>query len=90
MTEEQKIKCEEIINLCNIRDHKDIIEAVISLAKVFNKEITEEEAKEFLYNINDILGVSVIVSSLQIFWGIANYFDKNFDNDNNKENENNE
>ena len=44
MTEEQKKKCYEIYDLYsrNIVDSKGIIEPVISLAKVFNKDITEE------------------------------------------------
>ena len=82
MTEEQKKKCKEIYDLYihNIEDSKGIIEYVISLAKVFNKDITEEEAKEIHYNIFKEACASNVVMNLYMpyittFWGIANYFD---------------
>ena len=74
------------------------IELVITLAKVFNKEITKEKAfciiNEIVKNnyyeaYPKIRSSGEIVAYIKnISWAIANYFDKHFDNDN-KENENN-
>ena len=79
MTEEQKKKCYEIYDLYsrNIVDSKGIIEPVISLAKVFNKEITEEEAKEIFDNIWEYKCCSSNPLNVYYytFWGIADYFD---------------
>ena len=82
MTEEQKKKCYEIYDLYsrNIVDSKGIIEPVISLAKVFNKEITEEEAKEIFHNIfkeacNKNMVMNLYMPYHTTFWEIANYFD---------------
>ena len=60
MTEEQKKKCEEIylhFSIISIApmpfSYKDaLIKSVISLAKVFNRDITEEEAEKIIDNIN--------------------------------------
>jgi|GEM_PF-5813093 len=52
MTEEQKKKCEEIYNLYNfdfrflLIKKDEFIKITISLAKVFNRDITEEEAEK--------------------------------------------
>lgn len=84
MTEEQYKKCEEIINsypryyrgfVCN---EYLFIPIALSLAKVFNKDITEEEAKEIAKNSleeNSIVRVTGDVCFVFTFWGIANYFD---------------
>ena len=97
MTEEQKIKCEEIIHsyiVYNIAglyfpylpeyEYKHI-EVIISLAKeVFNKYITEEEAREIfnnaceLNNISSGFGVrslSYPINISNMFISILNYFD---------------
>lgn len=79
MTEEQKKKCYEIYDLYsrNIVDSKGIIEPVISLAKVFNKEITEEEAKEISKNISkaNTISSNPHTNSCAAILGIANYLD---------------
>lgn len=78
MTEEQKKKCEEIINSYKTKlgdidigllmnpfsiiplihhqhryDVKSIISMTISLAKVFNKDISEEEAKKIIFELKE-------------------------------------
>lgn len=82
MTEEQKKKCYEIYDLYsrNIVDSKGIIEPVISLAKVFNIDITEEEAKEIFHNIfkeacNKNMVMNLYMPYHTTFWEIADYFD---------------
>ncbi|WP_288680135.1 GTPase [uncultured Brachyspira sp.] len=80
MTEEQKKKCEEIINSYKTKlgdidigllmnpfsiiplihhqhryDVKSIISMTISLAKVFNKDISEEEAKKIIFELKEDL-----------------------------------
>ena len=155
MTEEQKKKCEEIINLyreIDILDNNEIcymaamslhpltriensfyllirIEdsdifkfkaMTISLSKIFNKEIfpyhisnSYEEIREKILKIiyeavwhhreyksyipdipEGFLGINYLDKDRFLIkgigWAVANYFDKHFDNDNNKENENNE
>lgn len=79
MTEEQKKKCYEIYDLYsrNIVDSKGIIEPVISLAKVFNKDITEEEAKEISKNISkaNTISSNPHTNSSAAILGIANYLD---------------
>ena len=155
MTEEQKKKCEEIINLyrkIDILENQEIClpplsmslhpfitignstyllirisdsdifkfkDMTISVAKIFHKEIfpyyvsnSYEEIrekilkiiyeavwnhKEYKSYIPDIpegfLGINYFDKDRFLIkgigWAIANYFDKHFDNDNNKENENN-
>ena len=84
MTEEQYKECKEIYNSYNfdfrflLIKKDDFIEITISLAKVFNKDITEEEAKEIAKNSleeNSIVRVTGDVCFVFTFWGIANYFD---------------
>ena len=96
MTEEQKKKCEEIylhfsiISIVPISYQKNLykdalIKSVISLAKVFNRDITEKEAKEIIDNnigkniMNSVISSIPILrnqSYKDIFWKIANYFDE--------------
>ena len=96
MTEEQKKKCEEIINSCcknptaTIFCYPDIVRITISLAKVFNKDMAKEETIDIYNKFYKAISSFQCVSCLQTFLRIADYFDKHFDNDNNKENENNE
>lgn len=94
MIEEQKRKCEEIINDYKIKlgevdisllinpfssifqsVHQYAVENItymtISLAKVFNKDITEEEAKKIVSVLKDTEKCQDIES---IGWAIANYF----------------
>ena len=94
MIEEQKRKCEEIINYYKIKlgevdisllinpfssifqsVHQYAVENItymtISLAKVFNKDITEEEAKKIVSVLKDTEKRQDIES---IGWAIANYF----------------
>ena len=72
---------------------------IISLAKVFNKDITEEKAfyiakemaKEIVetnYNKVYPLGYSKVDFIKNIGWAIANYFDNNKENDDNQNEEN--
>ena len=66
---------------------KFYIKLTVSLAKVFNRDITKKEAKEICNEVNNIINSLFAIPTFKhIFWSIANYFD----NDNNKENENNE
>ena len=85
MTEEQR-KCSKIIKSSSIypsprvaNSFYECIRVTISLAKeVFNKDITEEEAKEIAKNSleeNSIVRVTGDVCFVFTFWGIANYFD---------------
>ena len=79
--EEKCKKCkEDIRNICRSSEYKGI-ETTIYLAKVFNKEITEEEAEEIFTNIYDkkkdinYIGVAEYVGlHRDTFWRIANYF----------------
>ena len=94
MIEEQKRKCEEIINDYKIKlgdvdisllinPFSSIFQSInqyavenitymtISLAKVFNKDITEEEAKKIVSVLKDTEKRQDIES---IGWAIANYF----------------
>ena len=86
MTEEQKKKCEEIYNLYNfdfrflLIKKDEFIKITISLAKVFNRDITEEEAEKII-SINKVISGSTnpINNDIATFWAIVNYFDKGFD-----------
>ena len=86
MTEEQKKKCEEIYNSYNfdfrflLIKKDEFIKITISLAKVFNKDITEEEAEKII-SINKVISGSTnpINNDIATFWAIVNYFDKGFD-----------
>ena len=86
MTEEQKKKIEEIYNLYNfdfrflLIKKDEFIKITISLAKVFNRDITEEEAEKII-SINKVISGSVnpIKNNIATFWAIVNYFDKGFD-----------
>lgn len=138
MTEEQKKKCEKIINLYNeieilefeesIKNSNDInfskflrslppqslpariigmdmdevdkIEPLYtlyksmanSLSKIFDYEYYDKydcKIKKIIKNIREAC-IPISEKFKTIGWEIANYFDKHFDNDNNKENENNE
>ena len=135
MTEEQKKKCEKIINLYNEieilefeesiensndinfykflrslppqsfpariigmdKDEVDKIEPLYksmanSLSKIFDYEYYDKydcKIKEIIKNISEAC-IPISEKFKTIGWEIANYFDKHFDNDNNKENENNE
>ena len=103
MTEEQKKKCEEIIysNIIVFTDanRSDIpivtINLIISLAKVFSKDITKEKA---FYIINEIVKndyyelyqhssnyIAVANFIKKIGWAIANYFDSKENNNENEE-----
>lgn len=73
MTEEQYKKCEEIINsypryyrgfVCN---EYLFIPIALSLAKVFNKDITEEEAKEIFNNAWE-LNTNLCEDNYDNFW----------------------
>ena len=87
MTEEQYKKCIEIaysfISECQyfpFLHEDDFIKITISLAKVFNKEITEEEAKEIFHNIfkeacNKNMVMNLYMPYHTTFWEIADYFD---------------
>lgn len=84
MTEEQKKKCKEIIDFeLFVKAYNKssvgsiIITMTISLAKVFNKDITEEEAKEIFDNIWEYKCCSSNPLNVYYytFWGIADYFD---------------
>ena len=90
MTEEQKKKCEEIINSCCKNSfllcYQDIMRITISLAKLFNKDITKEKTIDIYNKFYKDISSFKCNSCLYTFWEIANYFD----NDNNKENKNNE
>ena len=111
MTEEQRKQCEEIIeslmarlrmgaflvNKYYVSDFYDqiTIDLIIFLAKVFNKDITEENA---FYIVNEILKINYYKlykefilyqahneeSVIKMGWDIANYFDKEEENENNK------
>ena len=86
MTEEKKKKIEEIYNLYNfdfrflLIKKDEFIKITISLAKVFNRDITEEEAEKII-SINKVISGSVnpINNDIATFWSIVNYFDKGFD-----------
>ena len=86
MTEEQKKKIEEIYNSYNfdfrflLIKKDEFIKITISLAKVFNRDITEEEAEKII-SINKVISGSVnpINNDIATFWAIVNYFDKGFD-----------
>ncbi|TXJ59032.1 hypothetical protein EPJ74_11600 [Brachyspira aalborgi] len=86
MTGEQKKKIEEIYNLYNfdfrflLIKKDEFIKITISLAKVFNKDITEEEAEKII-SINKVISGSTnpINNDIATFWAIVNYFDKGFD-----------
>ncbi len=86
MTEEKKKKIEEIYNLYNfdfrflLIKKDEFIKITISLAKVFNKDITEEEAEKII-SINKVISGSTnpINNDIATFWAIVNYFDKGFD-----------
>ena len=86
MTEEMKKKIEEIYNLYNfdfrflLIKKDEFIKITISLAKVFNRDITEEEAEKII-SINKVISGSVnpIKNNIATFWAIVNYFDKGFD-----------
>ena len=86
MTEEQKKKIEEIYNSYNfdfrflLIKKDEFIKITISLAKVFNRDITEEEAEKII-SINKVISGSVnpIKNDIATFWAIVNYFDKGFD-----------
>ena len=78
MTEEQYKKCIEIAysfkSECRyfpFLNKDDFIKITISLAKVFNKDITEEEAKKIVSVLKDTEKRQDIES---IGWTIANYF----------------
>ena len=84
MTEEQKKKCKEIIDFeLFVKAYNKssvgsiIITMTISLAKVFNKEITEEEAKEISKNISkaNTISSNPHTNSCAAILGIANYLD---------------
>ena len=108
MTEEQKKKCEEIIysNIIVFTDanRSDIpivtINLIISLGKVFSKDITKEKA---FYIINEIVKndyyelyqhssnyIAVANFIKKIGWAIADYFDgiENKNNENEEKNKN--
>ena len=59
---------------------ENITYMTISLAKVFNKDITEEEAEKII-SINKVISGSTnpINNDIATFWAIVNYFDKGFD-----------
>ena len=86
MTEEQKKKIEEIYNSYNfdfrflLIKKDEFIEITISLAKVFNRDITEEEAEKII-SINKVISgnTNPINNDIATFWAIVNYFDKGFD-----------
>ncbi|TXJ35272.1 GTPase [Brachyspira aalborgi] len=86
MTEEKKKKIEEIYNLYNfdfrflLIKKDEFIKITISLAKVFNRDITEEEAEKII-SINKVISGSAnpINNDIATFWAIVNYFDKGFD-----------
>lgn len=84
MTEEQYKKCIEIAysfkSECRyfpFLNKDDFIKITISLAKVFNKEITEEEAKEISKNISkaNTISSNPHTNSCAAILGIANYLD---------------
>ena len=84
MTEEQKIKCEEIYNSYNLNsryivEKDEFIKITMLLAKVFNRDITEEEAEKII-SINEAIyvGANVIDININIetFWNIVNYFEE--------------
>ena len=90
MTEEQKKKCEEIINsmtaLCSLSPHllesksNHIVFAILLAKEVFNKDITEEEAEKNLGH-GGIWIRSSLVSFIQIkniFWETADILDTYF------------
>ena len=106
MTEEQKKKCEEIIysNIIVFTDanRRDIpivtINLIISLAKVFSKDITKEKA---FYIVNEIVKndyyelyqhssnyIAVANFIKKIGWAIADYFDGKENNNNENEEKN--
>ena len=136
MTEEQKIKCDKIINLYRKIEILEFEESIKnsnyinlfrlfrnlppvsfparikgmdavnkieplytlyksmanSLSKIFDYEYYDKydcKIKEIIKNISEAR-ISDSKKFKTIGWEIANYFDKHFDNDNNKENENNE
>ena len=80
MTEEQRKQCKEIINSCCKNSFllccPDIMRITISLAKIFDKEITEEEAKEIAENISkkNTISSNLHTNSNATFCGIINYF----------------
>ena len=136
MTEEQKIKCDKIINLYNEIEILEFEESIknsnyINLFRLFRnippvsfpsrikgmdavnkieplytlyKSMANSLSKIFDYKYYDKYDYKIkeIIKNIiearipssekfkTIGWAIANYFDKHFDNDNNKENENNE
>ena len=83
MTEEQKKKCEEIYNSCNfdfrflLMKKDEFIKITISLAKVFNRDITEKEAEKII-NINKVIfgSANPINNDIDTFWNIVNYFEE--------------
>ena len=84
MTEEQYKRCKEIYASCKSDYqcfpflHKGhFIKITISLAKVFNKEITEGEAEEIAENISktNTISSNPHTNSNATFCGIINYFD---------------
>lgn len=86
MTEEQYKECKEIYNSYNfdfrflLIKKDEFIKITISLAKVFNKDITKEEAEKIII-INKVISGSTnpINNDIATFWAIVNYFDKGFD-----------
>lgn len=74
MTKEQYKKCEEIFNLYRYSPFA-YIQITISLGKIFNKEITEEKAKEIFNNIYKVVSSNPFVNFYHGFWDIANYLD---------------
>ena len=83
MTEEQYKRCKEIYASCK-SDYQcfpflhigHFIKITISLAKVFDKEITEEEAKEIAENISkkNTISSNPHTNTDATFRGIINYF----------------
>ena len=76
MTEEQR-KCSKIIDSCcknPIVCYPDIVRITISLAKVFNKDITEEEAIDIYKKFYKYISSNLCHSCHDTFERIANYF----------------
>ena len=86
MTEEQYKECKEIYNLYNfdfrflLIKKDEFIEITISLAKVFNSGIINEEEAEKIISINEVISDSAnpIKNNIATFWKIVDYFDKEF------------
>ena len=78
MTEEQRKQCKEIINSCCKNSFllccPDIMRITISLAKIFDKEITEKEAKEIFNKFYEDISSFQPNNYFSTFWRIANYF----------------